>query len=268
MELRSLLEIAVEAAEQAGSQLLSFQGDRADGRDLDVSTKTSTTDPVSEADRAAERTIAAVLARERPDDGLLAEEDQATRRGTTGLRWVVDSLDGTVNFLYGIPLWCVSVACEDEQGPLVGVVHDPNRAETFRASRGEGAWLGTRPLAVSQVADVADTLVATGFAYDPAVRADQGRDAAALLSVVRDLRRGGAAALDLAWVAAARIDAYLEFGLAPWDWAAGRLLVAEAGGRVTERTRWLGGRQLPGLVASGDGVHGALNAWLDEQAAP
>lgn len=259
----ALVATAVAIAGEAGALLAGFAEQRADGADLEVSTKTSTTDPVSEADRAAERLIAQRLLERRPDDGLLAEEDQAARRGTTGLRWVVDPLDGTVNFLYGIPQWCVSVACEDEAGALVAVVHDPNRDETFQAVRGGGALLDGRPLAVTQVTTLAEALVATGFAYDPAVRIDQGRVVATLLGDVRDVRRAGSAALDLAWMAAGRFDAYVEFGLAPWDWAAGRLLVTEAGGRATDRTATLGERRLAGLVASGPAVHDALLARVD-----
>jgi myo-inositol-1(or 4)-monophosphatase len=259
----ALVATAVAIAGEAGALLAGFAEQRSDGADLEVSTKTSTTDPVSEADRAAERLIAQRLLERRPDDGLLAEEDQAARRGTTGLRWVVDPLDGTVNFLYGIPQWCVSVACEDEAGALVAVVRDPNRDETFQAVRGGGALLDGRPLAVTQVTTLAEALVATGFAYDPAVRIDQGRVLATLLGDVRDVRRAGSAALDLAWMAAGRFDAYVEFGLAPWDWAAGRLLVTEAGGRATDRTATLGRRRLAGLVASGPAVHDALLARVD-----
>lgn len=260
-----LLEVAMDAAEAAGALLLGYAERQAAGGDLGVATKSSATDPVSEADRAAERLVSERLAAARPDDGLLAEEDQADRGGTSGLRWVVDPLDGTVNFLYGLPQWCVSVACEDDDGGVVAVVHDPSRAETFQAARGRGAHLGSAPLAVTQVTSLADTLVATGFAYDPAARADQGRDAARLLPRVRDVRRAGSAALDLAWCAAGRVDAYVEFGLNPWDWAAGRLLVVEAGGVVSERTRTLGGRDLPGLVAGGRAAHDALLSWIDDE---
>ncbi len=257
-----LLEVAVDVACAAGETLRSFAERRAAGADLDVSSKTSATDPVSEADRAAERLIAARLAEVRPDDGLLAEEGQARRRGSSGLRWVVDPLDGTVNFLYGVPTWCVSVACEDETGSVVGVVHDPNRDETFRAARGGGAWCGERRLAVRAGADLAQTLVATGFAYAPAVRGEWGADVADLLTRVRDVRRGGSAALDLAWTAAGRFDVYLEFGLQPWDWAAGSLLVAEAGGVLSRPVHRLGGEDRRGLLAGAAAAHDALAGWL------
>lgn len=258
-----LLATAVAAARAAGDLLLAAQRRRLDGEALTVDTKTTHTDPVSEADRSAERAIVQAILAARPDDGIVGEEDQGDRPGTTGLRWVIDPLDGTVNFLYGIPQWCVSIACEDADGALVGVVHDPSKDETFAAVRGGGARLGDRPLQVTDPVDLGRTLVATGFAYEPAVRRDQGRMAEDLLGVVRDLRRGGAAALDLAWVAAGRIDAYVEHGLAPWDWAAGKLLVTEAGGVVSPTTRSLGGQERDGLVAGGRRAHDALKAHLE-----
>jgi myo-inositol-1(or 4)-monophosphatase len=258
-----LLDLAVSIAQEAGRTLASFASRRAGGEDIDVSNKSTATDPVSEADRAAERLIATRLETARPDDGLLAEEDQAPRRGTSGLRWVVDPLDGTVNFLYGNPNWCVSIACEDDEGALVGAVHDPTRGETFRAVRGGGAWLGERRLRVTEVDDLARTLVATGFAYDVAVRGDWAFDVADLLTHARDVRRGGSAALDLAWTAAGRMDAYLEFGLSPWDWAAGSLLVTEAGGTLTRPVHRLGGQDRSGVLAAGRTAHEALAGWLE-----
>jgi myo-inositol-1(or 4)-monophosphatase len=259
---QALLEVAIDVARAAGETLHGFASRRASGEDLDVSSKTTATDPVSAADRAAEQLIARRLAEARPDDGLLGEEGQAPRRGTSGLRWVVDPLDGTVNFLYGVPAWCVSVACEDDEGSLVGVVHDPNRDETFRAVRGGGAWCGEQRLTMTAVDDLSRTLLATGFAYDPATRRDWADDVADLLGHVRDLRRGGSAALDLAWTAAGRFDAYLEFGLSPWDWAAGSLLVTEAGGTLTRPERWLGGQVRAGVLAAGAVAHDGLDAWL------
>lgn len=258
----ALLELAVQVGEEAGTLLAGFAQRRLEGEDLGVGVKSSDTDPVSEADRAAERLIAERLLTARPDDGLLGEEGQASRRGTSGLRWVVDPLDGTVNFLYGLPAWSVSVACEDEQGTLVGVVHHPSSGQTFHASRGGGAWRGQQRLAVNRVQQLSQALVATGFSYDQAARLDQARDLLRLLPTVRDVRRLGSAALDLAWCAEGRVDAFVEFGLQPWDWAAGALLVTEAGGAVTLLQRQLGGQPRLGLVAGGQAVHDALVAWL------
>jgi myo-inositol-1(or 4)-monophosphatase len=142
----------------------------------------------------------------RPEDGFLAEEG-AGEAGTSGRRWVIDPLDGTVNFLYGIPLWAVSVAVEDERGTLAGVVHDPSRGEVVAAARGEGCFLEGEPVRVRDPGSLAMALVATGFAYDPAFRGRQAEVAARVIPRARDIRRGGAAALELAWVAAGRVDA-------------------------------------------------------------
>ncbi|MBW3621224.1 MAG: inositol monophosphatase [Actinobacteria bacterium] len=256
-----LLELAVDVARDAGDLLRSY----AERRSLGVETKTSATDPVSEADHAAERLITQGLLAARPDDGMLGEEAAADRTGTTGLRWVVDPLDGTVNFLYRYPQWCVSIACEDEAGPVVGVVFAPIPDECFVAVRGGGARLGDHELHVSAPPDLARTLVATGFAYESSTRADQGRLVADLVTVTRDVRRGGSAALDLAWTAAGRVDGYLEHGLNPWDWAAGRLLVEEAGGVVSSVSTVLGGRPRTGVIAGGRQVHDDLARWLGER---
>ncbi|GGI04989.1 inositol monophosphatase family protein [Egicoccus halophilus] len=264
-DLSVLRDLAVDTARAAGDTLRRFADRHAAGDDLGFGTKSTITDPVSEADRAAERLIAERLTAARPDDGLLGEEGQAERRGTSGLRWVVDPLDGTVNFLYGLPAWCVSVACEDDAGSLVGVVHDPNRDETFVAVRGGGATCNGRPTEVGSAGTLERTLVATGYAYAVTTRRDWAADVADLLGHVRDVRRGGAAALDLAWTAAGRFDAYLEFGLSPWDWAAGRLLVTESGGTVTTPERVLGGERRTGVLAGGATACDALGAWLAER---
>ncbi len=260
----ALVDLAVRAAWAAGGILLDHAERLAEGADLGVGAKTTPTDLVSDADRAAERAIAQHLQAGRPDDGLLGEEGEARRRGTSGLRWVIDPLDGTINFLHGLASWSVSIAVEDERGSLAGVVHQPTTGDTFRARRGHGTHCGERELAVSRVTGLDDILLATGFAYDATIRVDQGRDLADLLPRVRDVRRMGSAALDLAWCAAGRVDGYLEFGLSPWDWAAGRLLVTEAGGTVSTPTRRLGGREHPGVVAGGPVAHDALVAWLSE----
>jgi len=188
---------------------------------------------VSDADRAAEDAIAELIRRERPDDGLLGEEGAAAG-GSSGRRWIVDPLDGTTNYLYGFPVWAVSVAVQDDDGPLAGVVLDPNRDELFAARRGGGTTLNGAPARVRDGVPLERSLIATGFAYDAAGRAEQARVAEQVLPRVRDIRRAGAAAIDLAWLAAGRVDGYYERGLKPWDWAAGRLLVAEAGGAVAD----------------------------------
>lgn len=188
---------------------------------------------VSDADRDAEAAIEEMLLGARPEDGLLAEEG-AHREGASGRRWVVDPLDGTTNFLYGIPAFAVSVALEDGEGGAVGVVHDPARDETFTAARGLGARLGGAPIEVSAADELDSALIATGFGYDSDQRRAQAELLVDVLPRVRDIRRAGAAALDLAWLAAGRLDGYYERGLKPWDWAAGRLIVTEAGGTLRE----------------------------------
>lgn len=258
-----LRHLAVDVARDAGRLLQGYASDRAGGADLQVGAKTSLTDPVSEADRASERLIAERLAAARPDDGLLGEEDQAARQGSSGLTWVVDPLDGTVNFLYGLPMWTVSIAVVDAAGSLAGAVYDPSHDEVFHAARGAGARVDDRSIRCTDVDDLGQTLVATGFAYEASVRADQGRFVAELLPVVRDVRRGGSAALDLCWVAAGRFDAYIEYGLQPWDWAAGRLIVGEAGGVVSEHEGFFAGRGLTGVCAAGPAAHDRLVAWLE-----
>jgi myo-inositol-1(or 4)-monophosphatase len=235
------LALAERIAREAGELLAGYFGGPARG----VGSKSTETDLVSDADREAETLVVGILERERPDDGLLAEEGAHADSGS-GRRWVVDPLDGTINFLYGQPAWCVSVAVEDERGALAGVVHDPVKRETFRAARGRGCELNGEPVRVRDHDRLETALVATGFGYDPERRAWQAEMLTRVLPHVRDVRRGGSAALDLAWLAAGRLDAYYEYGLNPWDWAAGRLLVEEAGGA----TRSVPGDPF-GLVAAG-----------------
>ena len=247
------LELAERAALAAGEVLLGWYGRPPEG----VASKSSATDLVSDADREAERTIRELLESERPDDGLLGEEG-SHHRAESGRRWIVDPLDGTINFLYGFPAWAVSVALEDEDGLAVGIVHSPVSGETFRAVRGEGAHLGERRLSVREPVALDQALVATGFSYEPARRAIQADVMRELLPRARDIRRAGAASVDLAWLAAGRLDAYFERGLHSWDWAAGRLLVEEAGGSV----EWLDD-DWPGMVAaSGPDLLAELRAFL------
>jgi myo-inositol-1(or 4)-monophosphatase len=234
--------IAEEAARAAGVILLErFGSERALDR-----TKSSPTDLVSEADLLAERAIRDVLAARAPADAVMGEEGVDTP-GTSGRRWIVDPLDGTVNFLFGIPQWAVSVACEG----IAGVVFDPCRDELFVAAGGVATVNGER-LRGSQRGDLATALVATGFGYEPHVREGQAAVVARLLPRVRDIRRAGAAALDMAWTAAGRLDAFYERGVKPWDIAAGTLLCEAAGlvVRSLEPTASLPG----GVVAAPSGL--------------
>ncbi|HXA55497.1 MAG TPA: inositol monophosphatase family protein [Solirubrobacteraceae bacterium] len=261
----ALLAVATEAATGAGALLL----ERAHhGAERHVSSKSTPTDLVSEADLASERAIRELLARRRPDDGFVGEEGDHVE-GTNGLSWVVDPLDGTVNFLFGIPQWCVSVAVRDARGTVAGAIYDPNRDELFSAARGAPAALstprGTIALGAScavggraidgedagavgahtvagagasatrpWAGDLAMAMIATGLAYDARVRIAQGRVLAGLVGRVRDIRRFGSAALDLAWTAAGRYDAYFERSVKQWDIAAGVLICESAGLRVLE----------------------------------
>ena len=237
-ELRALAEAV---AREAGALLR----DAFEGPELRISAKSTPTDLVSEADHAAEHLIRERIAAARPDDGVLGEEG-GDRVGTSAVRWIVDPLDGTVNFLFGIPQWAVSIAAEDEQGMLVGVVYDPQRDELFSAERGGVPMLDGHPISGSTKEDLATALVATGFGYDAEVRRAQAVVAARLLPEVRDLRRFGAAAIDLAWTACGRLDAYYEHGLNAWDLAAGGL-ICECAGLVVKPLEPVGPSN-PGVV--------------------
>jgi myo-inositol-1(or 4)-monophosphatase len=223
------LALAERAARAAGEVLMSYFGRAAEG----LGVKSSPTDPVSDADREAEETIQAILAAERPDDGVIGEEGARTSPAN-GRTWIVDPLDGTVNFLYGMRAWAVSIALEDAGGLAVGVVFNPVDDECFSAVRGQGARLNGRPVHVTRCASLDQAMVATGFSYVSEERARQGETIVRLLPAVRDVRRAGAAALDLAYVACGRVDAFYERGLKRWDEAAGRLLVEEAGGVASD----------------------------------
>ncbi|MGD0198305.1 MAG: inositol monophosphatase family protein [Solirubrobacteraceae bacterium] len=228
---QELLALASEAALAAGDLLQErFGGVR------DVHSKSSPTDLVSDADVTAQRAIRELISAARPGDGFLAEEEGANIAGSSGLRWVVDPLDGTVNFLFGIPLWCVSIAVQDAAGTLAGVIYDPLRREAFAAVRGAELTINGEPPspARARAASLDEALVATGFAYDAKVRGAQAEVIKGLISAVRDIRRCGAAALDLAWTAAGRFDAFFERTVKLWDTAAGTLLCECAGLEVHE----------------------------------
>lgn len=222
------LTLAVEAA-RAGAAVV-----RAGfGRPL-ASTLKGEVDPVTEIDRAAEEAILGTILRQRPDDGTLAEESGG-EGWREGRRWVVDPLDGTINYLHGIPHIAVSVALYQEGVGQVGVVVDVMRGDVYSAALGRGAFCNGEPLSVSAVADGDQALIATGFPYDRRRHASHyATTLAAVLSRFQGVRRMGTAALDLAWVAAGKYDGYWEFLLGPWDMAAGLLLVTEAGGAVSD----------------------------------
>jgi myo-inositol-1(or 4)-monophosphatase len=251
-----LLPIAMEAARAAAAELVGRFGHRQ----RQIRSKSSPTDLVSEADVSAETAIRAVLATRRPQDAILGEEGGAT--GDGALRWVIDPLDGTTNFLFGVPQWAVSVACEDADGALVGVVLDPSHDECFAATRTGPATLNGEPIEASRSDDLATALAATGFAYESEIRARQAEVLARVLPRVRDIRRAGAAALDLAWLACGRYDLYWERGVKAWDIAAGALLVERAGLRVV---RLEAGEDGPaGVIAGPATLVGELRALVLE----
>jgi len=225
-----LLELALRAARSCAKEIAGHGIPTVAGR------KTSTTDPVTDADRAGEAVIRRIIKAERAEDGLLGEEG-SSEPSLSGLRWVFDPLDGTVNYLYRIPHWAVSVACERFENEtwqtISGVVYDATREETFSAVRGGGAFLNDVPIVVNQEVHLSDALVATEFSYRPESRLLQAGLLARVLPRVRDIRSSGSSALDLCWVAAGRWDGFYENELSRWDWSAASLIVEEAGGAVS-----------------------------------
>ncbi|WP_185994838.1 inositol monophosphatase family protein [Nocardioides campestrisoli] len=221
-----LREVAVRVAAEAAALV---RRTRAEGVAV-AATKSSGVDVVTEIDRASEALVRTRLGELRPGDAVLGEEE-GERAGSTGVRWVVDPVDGTVNLLYGIPEYAVSIAAEVDGQVVAGAVVDVVRDVVYAAALGQGATRDGVPLRVRPAAPVAERLVLTGFGYLPEVRAHQGACVARLLPLVRDVRRMGSCALDLCHVAEGIADAYVEEGPQPWDWAAGSLVVSEAGGR-------------------------------------
>ena len=247
-----LFDLAVSVAREAGDLLLEHSRRPLEG----VETKATPTDVVTDADRASEALILERLTSARPDDGIIAEEGDR-RASESGIDWVVDPLDGTVNFLFGIPVWAVSIAARDGDGVLVAVTHDPSRAETFAARRGAGSTLNGRSIRVSSSEDLATAMIGTGFSYDAEARRYQAERLVHLLPKVRDIRRAGSAAVDLAWLACGRLDGFYEAPMKPWDRAAGELLVTEAGGVVSSLPPPFGEDE--GVIAAGPALHPALS---------
>jgi myo-inositol-1(or 4)-monophosphatase len=219
----ALLSLAHRLAEEAGQLLL----DGLAAVEI-LGTKSSLTDMVSTMDGASEEHIVGGILEARPDDGIVGEEG-TDHAGTSGVRWIIDPLDGTTNFLYALPAYAVSIAVEVDGVVVAGVVADPSHRETFAATLHGGATCNGKPIACSDARVLAHALIGTGFSYEPDRRARQGDVVADLLPRVRDIRRFGAAALDLCWVGCGRLDAFYEKGLQPWDLAAGALIAREAG---------------------------------------
>lgn len=258
-----LLEIAATVARRAAALALQR---RRDGVEIAAS-KSTLTDIVTRADREAEDLIRGALAASRPRDGFLGEESEAAQ-GSSGLTWVVDPIDGTVNYFYDIPAYAVSVAVvEGDPDPatwrtLAGAVVNPSTGEVFTAAAGGGAALNGAPIHVNTAVDLPLALVGTGFGYDPEIRRKQAAFVTELIPRVRDIRRIGAASLDLCSVACGRLDAYYERGLNPWDHAAGALIAHEAGARVGGLGGTPAGKEL--LVAAAPGLFDQLDPLVQE----
>ncbi len=250
-ESSKLLELALQVAKEAGV----FLRNRPDG--FSIETKSTAIDIATQMDREAEELIVSRILTARPDDGIIAEEG-AARPSKSGLTWVIDPLDGTVNYLYGLAGWCISIACKDSNGTVVGVVHAPTLEETtWWACRGEGAFRNGESIHVSEESELERALIGTGFAYSMELRKDQVRVINDLLPQCRDIRRLGAAAVDLCHVASGTLDAYFEVGLKEWDKAAGALIIAEAGGVVSG-----GESESSRLVAANPALHHRLTGFL------
>jgi myo-inositol-1(or 4)-monophosphatase len=240
-----LVAAATEAARLGAGELRRYFGSM-----LTIAEKGHARDLVTQADTASEQAIIGLLAPRWPEIGVLAEESGVSRVAREAT-WVIDPLDGTLNFTHGYPVFCISIACVDRHGPIAGVIYDPQRDELFSAARGRGASMNGRRLQVSAVENLSGGIFTTGWPYfPPARRRHAGHVFTEVMVAASDGRRGGAAALDLAYVAAGRQEAHYELTLAPHDVAAGVLLITEAGGRVEAlappgATGWL-----PGILAS------------------
>lgn len=255
-EPAALLALATELAIEAGALV----AERTAGRAATVDTKSSATDLVTAVDRDVEALITARLRAARPQDAIVGEEGTA-HEGASGVRWLIDPIDGTTNFVYGYPAYAVSIGAERDGEALAGVVLDIAHTDLYTAARGLGAACNGLSIAVSDREDLASALIGTGFGYVAEVRRRQGAVLAHVLPRVRDVRRSGSAALDLCWLARGRVDGYYEDGVQAWDTAAGELLVREAGGRVG---RLAGVTERGYLVASAPGIFDAFHALITE----
>lgn len=247
----SYLETAMEIAREAGALVTLFQQRRI-GFELK-----GEFDLVTEADRNSERLIVERLRRHFPTHGIVAEEGGG-HEGSSGYRWYVDPLDGTTNFAHSFPVYNVTLALERDGELVAGVVYDPTRDEMFKAERGSGAWLNNRRIHVSPAARIEDSLVATGF---PSRKRHQNVNVHfyyQLAMISHGVRRAGAAAIDLAYVACGRLEAFWEFGLNPWDMAAGILLVQEAGGQVSDMKGAPSSLRGPHLLADNGLIHAEM----------
>ena len=246
-----LLDLALRVGKKA-ADLLSARPEL-----LEVSTKSSDVDIVTQMDRAGEALIVSSILAERPDDGMIGEEG-AERASTSGITWVIDPLDGTVNYFYGLPGWNVSIAAKDKDGVVVGVVVSPTINSTWWAIRGEGSFHNGKKLQCNDPVELNRTMFATGFAYESEKRSLQLDFINKLLPQMRDIRRNGAAAVDLCFVGSGNVDAYFESGLHEWDVAAGGLIAQEAGAIISRHE--IKGQNF--ILAAGPHLHKILKNTL------
>ncbi len=225
--MKKLLELAKSAAEEAGELLVKGLGEKRS-----VSSKSGPTDLVTQYDRNAQELIVDIIQDSYPDHSILAEEEFGVEKSST--KWIIDPLDGTTNYVYDYPIFDVSIGVESEGDMLVGVVHIPVLDETYAAVRGSGATLNGKPISVSSTDELSSSLLSTGFPYDEDLVPKALEVFSNMVRKTRGIRRDGAAAVDLAFVASGRYDGFWELGLAPWDVAAGSLIIEEAGGYVTD----------------------------------
>ncbi|MFM8869953.1 MAG: inositol monophosphatase family protein [Actinomycetota bacterium] len=253
--MNECLAVAQSLAREAGD--MAMAGRRRGLSSVD--TKSTLTDMVTEYDRASERLIVDGLRTQRPNDSIVGEEG-AAHQGNSELTWFIDPIDGTTNFYFDLPMWAVSIGVTDTNGPLAGVVYVPALRELFSGSRGAGAHLNGRPISVRKNGQLSDALVCTGFSYSADARVRQSRRIPGMVDKVRDIRRFGAAAIDLCFVAAGRLDAYFEENLHMWDLVAGQVIATEAGAIVTD---FAGNSVRPEeVMASTPAIHGDLVALL------
>ena len=254
-----LLSLAMAIATQAGELLLQRP------TDMNINQKSSARDFATQMDHASEALIVREILRARPSDGIIGEED-STIESSSGITWVIDPIDGTVNYFYDLPGWNISIAAKDERGVLVGVVHAPTINSTWHAIRGHGAFKNGKPIHVNDPVDLGAALLGTGFSYDTSRRTEQAAFISGLIPRVRDIRRFGAAAVDLCHVASGTFDGYFERDLKEWDLAAGTLICGEAGGVVSGAGFGADGRLVePGeamTIAAGPGLHAQLLAQI------
>ena len=250
LELASLAE---EVARSAGALLMQ----RPDS--FTFTEKSSAVDFATQMDQQAESLIVKSLLAARPDDGIIAEEG-AAQSSKSGITWVIDPLDGTVNYLYGLPGWNISIAAKNQEGVIAGVVFAPTINSLWKATKGGGAYLNNKAIKCNDPVNLNLALIATGFSYDLELRKEQGARMQRLIPQIRDLRRNGAAAVDLCYVAMGAVDAYFESSLKEWDFAAGGLIATEAGALISGRTG--GAPDGDMVVCAGPSLHAQLLAQI------